>query len=76
MIYFKTKNKVIKKKNKKKTIKRKITYLCDILNKVLAEGESAAYEPHGDHMVGQRHNVLVEPERGGRNKPVRVSLCI
>lgn len=37
-------------------------HLCDVLNKVLAEGKSAAYEPHGDHMVGQRHNVLVEPD--------------
>lgn len=28
-------------------------YLCDILNKVLPEGESAAYEPHGNNMMGQ-----------------------
>lgn len=42
------------------------TNLCDVLDKVLAEGQSAAYEPHGDHMVGQRHDVLVEPERSNK----------
>lgn len=35
-------------------------HLCDVLNKVLAEGESAAYEPHGDYMMGQRYDILVE----------------
>lgn len=28
-------------------------YLCDILDKVLSEGESAAYEPHGNNVMGQ-----------------------
>lgn len=42
-------------------------YLCDVLNKVLAKGESAAYEPHSDHMVGQGHNVLVKPDMSERN---------
>lgn len=51
-----------------KSHKNRKTNLCDILNKVLAKGESAAYEPHGDHMVGQRHNVLVEPNGNGRNR--------
>ena len=50
-------------------------HLCDVLNKILAEGESAAYEPHGDHMVGQRHNILVEPGGNGSNMHVRESVC-
>lgn len=37
------------------------TYLGDVLNKVLAEGEPAADEPHGDDVVGEGHDVLVEP---------------
>lgn len=37
------------------------THLCDVLNKVLAEGKSAANEPHSDHMVSQGYDVLVEP---------------
>lgn len=38
-------------------------HLGDVLNKVLAEGESAAYEPHGDHMMGQGYDVLIESDR-------------
>lgn len=52
------------------------THLCDVLNKVFAEWESAAYEPHGNHMVGQGHDILVEPDVNGRNKQVRVCLCV
>lgn len=37
-------------------------HLGDVLNKVFAEGESAAYEPHGDHMVCQGYDILVEPD--------------
>lgn len=62
-------------KPKEKASEKK-THLCDVLNEVLAEGESAAYEPHGDHMVGQRHDVLVEPDRDGRKELVTVSLCM
>lgn len=50
------------------------SHLCDVLNKVLAEGKSAAYEPHGDHMVGQRHNILVEPDENKKNIGVREHL--
>lgn len=54
------------------------THLCDVLHKVFAEWESAAYEPHGDHMVGQGHNVLVEPNRVLKTKQTnqRVSVRI
>lgn len=64
MLYFKINS------YKKKSIKierQSSTHLCDVLDKVLAEGESAAYEPHGNHMVGQGHDVLVEPDGNGRN---------
>ncbi len=51
------------------------THLCDVLNKVLAEGESAADEPHSDHMVGQWHDVLVEPD-GIERKQTGKSICV
>lgn len=40
-------------------------HLCDVLNKVLAEGKSAAYEPHGNNMMGQRYDILVESRQQG-----------
>lgn len=48
-------------------------HLCDVLNKVLAEGESAAYEPHGNYMMGQRYDILVESRRlkNGQRESVR-----
>lgn len=36
-------------------------YLGDVGDKVLAEGQAAADEPHGDHVVGQANDVLVKP---------------
>lgn len=64
------------KYKKKKKVGRQKTHLCDVLNKVLAEGEPAAYEPHGDDMVGQGHDVLIESDDNGRNKQIRVYLCV
>lgn len=48
-------------------------HLCDVLNEVLAEGESAAYEPHGNYMMGQRYDILVESRRlkNGQRESVR-----
>lgn len=43
-------------------------YLCDILNKVLPEGESAAYEPHGNNMMGQWYDILVESRQKAKEK--------
>lgn len=40
-------------------------HLCDVLNKVLAEGKSAANEPHGNNMMGQRYDILVESREQG-----------
>ena len=37
------------------------THLGDVLDEVLAEGEPAADEPHGNDVMGQGHDVLVEP---------------
>lgn len=57
-----------------------IRHLCDVLNKVLAEGESAAYEPHGNYMMGQRHDILVESRQFVKKikikKMVKVNLSI
>lgn len=36
-------------------------YLGDVGDEVLAEGQAAADEPHGNHMVGQANDVLVKP---------------
>lgn len=43
-------------------------HLCDVLNKVLAERESAAYEPHRNYVMGQRDNILVESRRLDKRK--------
>lgn len=40
------------------------TNLSDIRNKILPEGQSAPNEPHSYDMMGQAHDVLIEP--GGR----------
>lgn len=75
-VIFQTKISTHKKKSVKKVGRQTSTYLCDVLNEVFAKGESAAYEPHGDHMMGQGHDVLIEPDGNGRNKQVRVCLCV
>lgn len=64
-LYFKLKLQVIK--SQLRVGRQTNTHLCNVLNKVFAEGESAAYEPHSNHMVGQGHDVLVEPGGNGRN---------
>lgn len=37
------------------------TNLSDIRDKILPKGQSAPNEPHGYDVMGQTHNVLVEP---------------
>ena len=37
------------------------TYLDDEAHKALAVGDAALEEPHGDHVVCQRHRVVAVP---------------
>lgn len=36
-------------------------YLDDVRHKVLPKGDSALEEPHGNHVMSQRHHKAVEP---------------
>lgn len=37
-------------------------YLCNELDECTPEREATLKEPHGNHVVGQRYNVVVELE--------------
>lgn len=40
-----------------------LAYLSDKRNKIFPEGQTAPNEPHSYDMMGQAHNVLIEPVR-------------